>query len=83
MDRLTGAVYKLRAPVVGSASASHSCSAISAAVRAASEMERRTRGGGRSSSSDDRSGAGSSCSEAPRGARAPSSRSASSIVSLQ
>ena len=70
--------------MVGSMLASPNCSVISAAVRAASV----SRGGpsandGRSpSASDDGCGAGSSSKVAASGARAPVSRSASSMVSL-
>jgi len=67
--------------VVGSTSASPSCSVISTAVRAASDSREPPADDARSSS-DEGCGAGSSCRVAASGARAPVSQSASSMVSL-
>ncbi len=67
--------------MVGSTSASPSCSVISTAVRAASDSREPPADDARSSS-DEGCGAGSSCRVAASGARAPVSQSASSMVSL-
>ena len=78
----TGTVAALRTPVVGSTSASPSCSVISTAVRAAFDSRGPLAKDARPSSSDEGCGAGSSCRVAASGARAPISQSASSMVSL-